>query len=87
MVKQLLNCLPMSGRDTDIWHLVVDRFYASKRAPRYAFTGLWSGSLTQGRRDAELMLWAVRWSTRFLGHGAGRWNDIDIYGCTLELLG
>jgi hypothetical protein len=55
MVKPLLNCLPMSGKDTDIWHLVVDRFYASKRAPRYAFTGLWSGSLTQGRRDAELM--------------------------------
>jgi hypothetical protein len=54
-MKPRLNCLPLSEEDNAIWHLVVDRFYQLKRAPRYAFTGLWSGSLTQGRRDADLM--------------------------------
>jgi hypothetical protein len=56
-MKPRLDCLPLSEEDTAIWHLVVDRFYRIRRAPRYAFTGLWSGSLTQGRRDADLMLY------------------------------
>lgn len=84
MVKPLLNCLPMSGKDTDIWHLVVDRFYASKRAPRYAFTGLWSGSLTQGRRDAELMLQAQEIAQ--FGPAAIQLFGIDCRGWTCDQL-
>ena len=54
-MKPRLDCLPLSAEDTDIWHLVVDRFYGLSDCSRYAFVGLWTRSLTQGRRDADLM--------------------------------
>ena len=57
-MKPRPDLLPLSEEDTAVWHLVVDRFYGLRDAPRYAFIGLWAGSLMQARRDADLMLYA-----------------------------
>jgi hypothetical protein len=62
-----LSLLPMSEEDTEIWHLVVDRFYAVRRIPLYSFTGLWSGSLLQARRDADLMFRLTRTTVEYRG--------------------
>jgi len=55
-MKPRPNVLPLSDEDTALWHLVVTRFYARIDLPTQAFTGLWAGSLAQGRRDADLIL-------------------------------
>jgi len=65
-MKPRPNLLPLSDEDTALWHLVVTRFYARIDLPTQAFTGLWAGSLVQGRRDATLMY--VAQANRFVGN-------------------